>query len=350
MIRCRGGRRRGLAAVGVALSLAVVPPATSGTARAQAARAVDATRHTSGTVRANGTTLHWLDFGGDGPALVFLAGLGNTAHVFDEFAPRFTDRWHVLALTRRGYGESGRPETGFDTGTLADDVRGVLDSLGIARAVLTGHSVAGDELTEFAARYPERVAGLIYLDAAYDRSHTATRLLTLALLGQVPPAPPGPKECDRRDPAAASDYVAGLYGVRWPAGEILATRDFDTNGRWHAGGVPAGTNRRVMQGERTPRYAEITAPVLALYSVGRGVHEDFPWIERLMIGRGAAHDKAARFMAAQGRYEAGERRRLARELPAARLVELRRVPHYLFLAEPAAVEREMRSFLREIAS
>jgi pimeloyl-ACP methyl ester carboxylesterase len=44
-----------------------------------------------------------LDWGGTGPPLVFLAGLGNTAHVFDHFAHQFTDRFRVLGVTRRGY-------------------------------------------------------------------------------------------------------------------------------------------------------------------------------------------------------------------------------------------------------
>src|SRR5579871_6893136 len=89
--------------------------------------------------------LEVLDWGGTGAPLVFLAGLGNTAHVFDEFAPRFTDRFHVLAITRRGYGASGHPSDGYDIGTLATDVAVVCDRLHLERVVLAGHSLAGDE-------------------------------------------------------------------------------------------------------------------------------------------------------------------------------------------------------------
>src|SRR6185295_13368450 len=49
-------------------------------------------------------TLEVLDWGGTGEPVVFLAGLGNTAHVFDEFAPQFTKHFHDLAITRRGDG------------------------------------------------------------------------------------------------------------------------------------------------------------------------------------------------------------------------------------------------------
>jgi pimeloyl-ACP methyl ester carboxylesterase len=70
--------------------------------------------HKSGFVNVNGIRLHYLDWGGSGPALLFLAGMGCNAHIFNRFAPRFTDKFHTLALTRRGHGESDYPETGYD--------------------------------------------------------------------------------------------------------------------------------------------------------------------------------------------------------------------------------------------
>lgn len=53
--------------------------------------------------------LEVLDWGGSGRPLVFLAGLGNTAHVFDDFAPKLTSQYHVYGFTRRGYGASSAP-------------------------------------------------------------------------------------------------------------------------------------------------------------------------------------------------------------------------------------------------
>ena len=52
-------------------------------------------------------SLEVVDWGGRGTPLVFLAGLGSTAHVFDDFAPQFTDSFHVVGITRRGFGASG---------------------------------------------------------------------------------------------------------------------------------------------------------------------------------------------------------------------------------------------------
>jgi non-heme chloroperoxidase len=53
--------------------------------------------------------LEVLDWGGSGQPLVFLAGLGNTAHVFDKFAPKLIDQYHVYGITRRGFGASSSP-------------------------------------------------------------------------------------------------------------------------------------------------------------------------------------------------------------------------------------------------
>jgi len=67
---------------------------------------VDTSLYKSDHVSVNGIRLHYLDWGGHGPVLVFLAGMGCTAHIFERFAPRFRDRFHVLALTRRGHRDS----------------------------------------------------------------------------------------------------------------------------------------------------------------------------------------------------------------------------------------------------
>ncbi len=123
----------------------------------------------------NGIKLHYLDWGGEGDVLLFLAGMGCNAHIFGQFAPRFTDKFHAMALTRRGHGDSDHPDTGYDIDTLTEDIRQFLDTLGIDKVILAGHSMASIELSHFAALYPERVLKLIYLDAAYDRSSETSR-------------------------------------------------------------------------------------------------------------------------------------------------------------------------------
>jgi non-heme chloroperoxidase len=124
--------------------------------------------HKSDVANVNGIRLHYLDWGGHGPVILFLTGSGNSAHIYDQFAPHFTDRFHVMALTRRGHGDSDYPETGYDPDTLTEDVRQFLDLLKIDKVILAGHSMSKVELCHFAALYPERLLKLVFLDAAYD--------------------------------------------------------------------------------------------------------------------------------------------------------------------------------------
>ncbi|NIM62021.1 MAG: alpha/beta fold hydrolase, partial [Acidobacteria bacterium] len=71
----------------------------------------------------DGTRLHYIDYGGAGQAIVLLAGLGGTAHIFRGLAPRLAGRFRVVALTRRGHGKSERPDRGYELDTLVEDIR-----------------------------------------------------------------------------------------------------------------------------------------------------------------------------------------------------------------------------------
>ena len=134
---------------------------------------MDTTSLTSDFVNVYGVRLHYLDWGGSGEVLLLLSGFCDEASVFDGFAQKFTHRFHVIGLTRRGYGESDRPATGYDLATRVEDIRHFLDITKIEKAAFIGHSMAGDEITFFASLCPERVTKLVYLDAAHDRRRTA---------------------------------------------------------------------------------------------------------------------------------------------------------------------------------
>ena len=114
--------------------------------------------------------LEVLDWGGSGRPIVLLAGLGGTAHVFDNFAPKLTGYGHVLGLTRRGFGASTAPESGYSVSRFAKDLLEALNALDLKNAVLIGHSFGGEELTRAAGVQSNRIAGLVYLDAAIDQS------------------------------------------------------------------------------------------------------------------------------------------------------------------------------------
>src|SRR6185436_891363 len=127
----------------------------------------DKSPHKSGFLSVNHVKLHYLDWGGKGDTLLFLHGLGDTPHSYDELAPKFTNQFRVLGLTRRGHGESDVPDDGYDTATRVEDIRQFLDALKIRRAILAGHSAAGGELTMFGGAHPDRTIKLVYFDAVW---------------------------------------------------------------------------------------------------------------------------------------------------------------------------------------
>lgn len=118
----------------------------------------------------NGLRVHYVDWGGQGEVVLFLGAIAGGPHVFDSLAPQFTDRFRVLGLTRRGTDPSATPPSGYDTSTLAEDIRAFLDEMKIDRVTLVGYSIAGDEMTRFAGLHPGRTTRLIYLDATWDRA------------------------------------------------------------------------------------------------------------------------------------------------------------------------------------
>lgn len=177
----------------------------------------DDSPHSSGFATVNGVKLHYLDWGGRGEVVLFITGMGDSAHVYDWMAPKFTDKYRVLALTRRGYGESDKPETGYDAETLAEDVRLFLDKMRIRRVHLIGHSAAGDELTTFAGKYPKRTLKLVYLDAAYDRRDVPKIEAADPLPStEQPPADPLRRKVEAAHIAAMSAYVPNYKKIKAP--------------------------------------------------------------------------------------------------------------------------------------
>ncbi len=106
-----------------------------------------------------GVQLEVLDWGGHGRPLIFLAGNGDTAHAFDNFAPKFTRQNHVYGITRRGFGASSKPTPAngnYSADALGNDVLAVMHALRIERPVLVGHSLAGEELSSIGKSLSEQ--------------------------------------------------------------------------------------------------------------------------------------------------------------------------------------------------
>ena len=130
----------------------------------------DVSPHRSLFVEGDNVRLNYLDWGGDGPPLILIHGIANSPHIFDELAPLLRDRFHVVAYARRGHGQSEAPAGSYDSKVLVSDLVHLLDNLHIERANFLGWSMGGNEVTEFAGLYPERVDKIVYLEGGYDWS------------------------------------------------------------------------------------------------------------------------------------------------------------------------------------
>ncbi len=121
--------------------------------------------YTDSVAQVNGIRLRYLDYPSEGAVIVFLHGLTANAMSFAEIAPRLSPRYRVLVPDLRGRGLSDKPPTGYTMADHAADVLGLLDSLGIASAVFSGHSFGGMLALFIAAHHPERASRLVLLDA-----------------------------------------------------------------------------------------------------------------------------------------------------------------------------------------
>ncbi len=225
----------------------------------------DASAHTERFVETNGVRLQVLDWGGSGPALILIHGYGDSPHVFDEIAPAFTNQFRVVAYARRGHGGSSGGES-FSNATLAADLLGIMDSLGIAKASLAGWSMGGNEITAAAGSQPDRVEKIVYLDGAYDWSDPAFA----GSLGELPIALDPP-------PAASASLEAfkQWYGPTWFPGVDLGR--LEAHVRALANPQPDGSLQVTPDSANATRaftaiavekrdYRKVKAPALAIYS------------------------------------------------------------------------------------
>jgi esterase len=125
---------------------------------------------TERSVRVNGITLHYLDWGpADAPPVVLLHGITGHARVWDHLAERLVPGRRVLALDQRGHGDSDpAPDDDYRVATMADDVAAFAGSLELDRFALLGHSMGGRIAIQYAAAHAGRLERLIIVDIGPD--------------------------------------------------------------------------------------------------------------------------------------------------------------------------------------
>jgi len=299
----------------------------------------DASPHRSTLVPANGIRLAMLDWSGDGPPLVMIHGIGDNPHIFDDLAGRLRGDFRVIAYARRGHGDSDAPAAPYGLATLVEDLRQLLDGMGIRRASLLGWSMGGNEITRFAGLYPNRVEKLIYMDSGYDWSEPVFLKPFGEMLAAVAPD----------DSALASlDAYRTWFRESWlgeaPWSDGLEAYLHNTVRIAADGRLEVIPSQSVFEAcfaslAAPPRdYSKVRAPALSLYAA-----TFFPMSSKdpdlADRARGFERDVMVPFRATS-------RARIRRELPQARNVEIPGTRHMsIGVHEPDALAKTIRDFL-----
>jgi pimeloyl-ACP methyl ester carboxylesterase len=323
--------------------------------------------------------LEVLDWGGTGSPLVLLAGFGNTAHVFDDFAPKLTSTNHVYGITRRAFGVSSHPATGYSADRLGDDVLAVLDALKLQKPILVGHSFAGEELSSVGTRYPQRIAGLIYLEAAYDEAYYTpslgdfdidlpelkkkleqlqaakepkvkreliqelletdlpvfeTGLDELRKMSPDLPSPPRSTVEDRKSVEAWQSRQKRNDGVAMPESELRHQYEVSNTG-------VVGSRKPLVDDHLfvtgLQKFTDFRVPILAIFA---SPHDWGPFLENNPAAKAAMQPGESTMAARVAAFESG--------VPSAHVVRLPNANHYVFISNEIDVLREMHNFIENL--
>jgi pimeloyl-ACP methyl ester carboxylesterase len=289
----------------------------------------------------SGVKLEVLDWGGTGLPRIFVPAMGDTAHAFDSFAPKFVGRYHVYGITPRGFGESSYPvpnRENYAADRLGDDVLTVMSTLNINKPVLISHSIGGEILSSIGSRYPAKVRGLIYMESSgyymhYDAALGDTQLDLLDARDKIesilPYDPTAPKESVEALLASLPQLEKDLRA------ELKMKQDIPPQPQDSSlPPPPPSAFSATFNGEQ--KYTKIPVPILAFFAV--------PHDETLPAD--PAHHAAA--VAFELKRSTDMANAFEKDVPSAKVVRLPNANHYIFRTNEAEVLGDMNDFLDKL--
>jgi pimeloyl-ACP methyl ester carboxylesterase len=188
--------------------------------------------------------LEVVDWGGKGTPLIFLAGFTLNAHTFAPLVSSFIDSHRVIGITRVGHGNSESRKENYSTARLTKDIISVLDYMNVDNAIFAGHSFAGGELNHLGRHFPDRVKGLIYIDAVQDLNYLDSHLAVCPNLGYK----------ETIDKLHYQDHFYNTQTVKNSDGSYSPFADSSTFGKFFAE-------------EEERHYSGIVAPAIAINNI-----------------------------------------------------------------------------------
>jgi len=278
--------------------------------------------------------LEVLDWGGKGEYLVLLTGLGDNAHVFDNFAYQFTDLYHVIGITRRGFGNSDKPATGYSEERRVLDYLNVLDSLGIQSALFAGHSIAGGELSQLGIYHKDRVKKLVYIDASPDFGQHK-------YLDQPPSV-----DYSEEDLMSIERFIAATtrkFGYREPNSAVCNGYIIGNTGEIVDFRSPPEVSSQIIQSAEDKDFTKIDIPVLALFDEFT-LDYRFPFYWYLDYKKQEEYLQAWKPLV---KWQQDLINRFRTDVKNIDIIMLKNAYHYIFINKESDVAREMRRFLMQ---
>jgi pimeloyl-ACP methyl ester carboxylesterase len=212
-----------------------------------------------GVLGLEGRRIAYRDPGGDGHALLALHGHFGHGGVFDRLAASLAPGWRVVAPDQRGHGRSD-PAPDYDREGYVADAAHVIEALGLAPAVVLGHSLGGVNAYQLAARRPELVRAVIVEDAPAQLPERAD----FDAWPDLPPRSVSP-ETARNDVNRSRRLLGGDHWADWLAGEhpvlLLHGLESDT--------LPTAQAREMARRRPNTRLVEFQR-------AGHEIHDDDP--------------------------------------------------------------------------
>lgn len=128
-------------------------------------------------IRHNGDKARGEGHAADRPTVVLIHGLGLCQRLFDPMLAGFSAPFDLISYDLYGHGDSGPPPQTATLSLYSQQIAGLLDHLGIARAALVGFSIGGMINRRFALDHPERLSALAIWNSPHDRGAQAQQLV-----------------------------------------------------------------------------------------------------------------------------------------------------------------------------
>jgi pimeloyl-ACP methyl ester carboxylesterase len=252
----------------------------------------------------NGIELNVRDQGRGEPTLLFLHYWGGSSRTWDQVVDSLKTDFRCVAYDHRGWGESDKPETGYSVHDLANDAEALIQTLGLTRYVLIGHSMGGKVAQLLATKRPGGLEALI-------------------LVAPAPPTPMNVPEAQRKQMIQAYQY---REAVKFLIKNILTAVPLPDQTRQQIvedtlkGGIAAkrAWPEKGMLEDISREVADISVPTLVLAGEKDQV-EKIDSLERALIPN----------------------------IPAARMTVIPETGHLSPLEVPDKIAREIRTFLAQ---